>query len=144
MAKLGEAVAPQVHRLVKALLEQDTALLSNIGLSKRRRSYLRRKARNAKRHQLAPADALLAALILLGEEILVEDVSGIAPKRYAIWARPIADGLTQEGPPKPVQMSLLAALDFPPAATATIQRAESKGPRRVELALEVELPIKVA
>jgi hypothetical protein len=39
---------------------------------------------------------------------------------------------------QPVQLSLLAALDFL-NSVATIEKAERKGPNRVELALTVEL-----
>ena len=145
MARIGEAVREQLDQLITDLLAQDARVLTKIGISKQRRNYLKNKD-PARAKKLPPTDAVLAALILLRREITVEGVHNLEGTaiRYAISARERPDALSSECHREPVQMSLLAGLDFPPETTATIQRAERKGPNRIELLLNVELQPKAS
>jgi len=78
---------------------------------------------------------------LLRKEIVVEGVSlgGGNAARYSIVALEQPDGHSGLESREPIQMSLLAGLDFSPGAEATIERAERKGPNRVELLVNVQL-----
>jgi hypothetical protein len=138
MPTIQEAVRSQVESLVESLLSnQNPRLLTAVGISRKQRHYLKGGPK-----RLPATEAVLAALILLGKEIVVEGVfpaNGSRTSRYSIVAvERREDGTTSEGA-QPVQLSLLAGLDFPAGATATIRRAESKGPGRVELQLDVSL-----
>jgi len=122
--------------------------LTGIGIGKQRRKYLKesRKDKGVKKSvkKLPPTDVVFAALIMLQKEIVVEGVPlqpGSLANRYAIVAveRPSDSQAAASRERQPVQLSLLPALDFPASSVATIERAERKGPNRVELALTVEL-----
>jgi hypothetical protein len=145
MASIGEAVRQQLDELIADLLAQDARTLTGMGISKQRRNYFK-NSDVTKKKKLPPTDAVLAALILLGREIIVEGVStskGTAV-RYSIAAFEQPGSALPDRRRRPVQMSLLAGLDFPPESTATIQRAERKGPHRIELLLNVEIEPKAS
>jgi hypothetical protein len=140
MATIEDAVRDQLKSLVKDLLTQDPRLLTGAGISKQRRNYLKSRDRGKNAKKLPPADAVFAALILLRKEITVQGVFGSGregPKSYSIVAleRGPDDSLPTLVPQ--VQMSLLAGLEFSQEAEATIERAERKGPHRVELQLKI-------
>jgi len=142
MSRIDDAVRRQLNDLVNDLLGQKARTLTKLGLSKRRRHYLKSEKPSKKCPQLPPADAVIAALIMLRREIIVEGVPGLEAERCSIIARPQSVPSTE--PQEMVQMSLLAGLDFPAEATPSIERAERKGPNRVELLVSVQLPAKTA
>lgn len=134
---IEEALRDQLNGLMTDLLAQKAGVLSSAGISKHNRRYWKKRQLN-QTTKLPPTEAVLAALILLRREIIVEGVSGLGggkPRRYAIVALELEDGLAVHH--EPAQMSLLAGLDFSPEAEATIERAERKGPNRVELELSI-------
>jgi len=142
MATIEEAVRDQLKSLVADVLTKDARVLTGAGISKQRRNYLKRRDQGKDSKKLPPADAVLAALILLRREIIVQGVFGSAdgkPRQYLIAAFEQREGAPISTSAQPVQMSLLAALDFSPESVATIERAERKGPHRVELQLNVKL-----
>lgn len=141
MVTIQQAVQEQLDQLLADLLEEDPRLLTRIGISKNSRGYLKRRGRQNKKAKLPPVDAVLAALVLLRRKIVVEGVAGPGgkPSRCSICAREEPSEPSAGHGEVPVQMSLLAGLDFPPEASATIERAERKGPNRVELLLNVQV-----
>jgi hypothetical protein len=150
MATIEDVVREQLDTLMRDLLAQRARTLTGIGIGKQRRKYLkesRKKDDGVKK--LPPVDVVLAALIMLRKEIVIEGVQlqsgSLGAHRYAIVAveRPLSSQATASLERQPVQLSLLASLDFPASSVATIERAERKGPNRVELALTVELGSKV-
>ena len=145
MSTIEEAVREQLDTLMRDLLTQCARTLTGIGIGKQRRKYLKESRKDDGVKRLPPADIVLAALIMLRKEIVVEGVAlqpgALEAHRYAIVAveRPSPSRGTASQERRPVQLSLLAALDFPASSVATIERAERKGPNRVELVLNVEL-----
>src|SRR5438874_73833 len=137
MATIEEAVREQLDALVRDLLAQRARTLTGIGVGKQRRKYLKESRRDDGVKKLPPTDVVFAALIMLRKEIVVEGVplqSGSSGShRFAIVAveRPALSQATPSKERQPVQLSLLAALDFPMNSVATIERAERKGPNRV-------------
>jgi hypothetical protein len=123
------------------LFKQDARVLGRVGIKKQRRYYLKDEERSKRVTKLPPTDAVLAALILLGKQIVVEGLSlnGTRAPRYSIVALEQPEDNSAAKPTQPAQMSLLAGLDFPPEAEATIERAQRKGPNRIELLLNVRL-----
>lgn len=147
MPRIHEAVFDQVERLIDDLLKEDPRTLTRIGISKQNRNYLKNRVRRNKRRQLPPADAVMAGLIVLQRDIVVEVNTGRGndePRRYLITARAVARDVSSVVAEGPVQMSILAGLDFSTGSVATIQRAERKGPNRVELHLDVAVQPKTA
>lgn len=141
MATIQQAVQEQLDQLLADLLKMDPRLLTRIGISKNNREYLKRRGHQNKKPKLPPADAVLAALVLLRRNIVVEGLPGPngKPLHCSICARDESSEQSAGHGGEPVQMSLLAGLDFPPEASATIERAERKGANRVELLLNVRI-----
>jgi hypothetical protein len=145
MATIEEAVREQLDTLMRDLLAQRARTLTGFGIGKQRRKYLKESRKDDGVKRLPPTDVVFAALIMLRKEIVVEGVplqpGSLGGRRYAIIAveRPLSSQATASQERQPVQLSLLAALDFPASSVATIERAERKGPNRVELELTVEL-----
>ena len=83
----------------------------------------------------------MAALILLRKEIVIEGLSlgGADAGRYSIVALEQPNGRSELDFREPVQMSLLAGLDFSSVAETIIERVERKGPSRIELLMNVQL-----
>lgn len=139
MPTIQEAVRSQVEALVERLLStENPRRLTAVGISAKQRHYLKKGAPK----RLPATEAVLAALILLGEEIVVDGVfpaNGARTSRYSIIAIERSENGTTSERAQPVEMSLLAGLDFSTGATATIERAQKKGPNRVELRLNVRL-----
>jgi hypothetical protein len=146
MSTMQDAVRAQLEGFMTDLFKQDARVLDRAGITKQRRSYLKSEERSKKVTKLPPTDAVLVALILLRKPIVVEGVSlnGTRAPRYTIVALQHPKAQSVATPTKPVQMSLLAGLDFPPESEATIERAQRKGPNRVELLLNVRLPGKAS
>jgi len=133
--------------MMNDLFKQDARVLDRVGITKQRRSYLKSEERGKRVTKLPPTDAVLAALILLRKQIIVEGLSfnGTKVLRYSIIAlEQPRDNSAAKPTQQPVQMSLLAGLDFPPEAEATIERAQRKGSNRIELLLNVQLRPKVS
>jgi hypothetical protein len=135
MATIEEAIREQVAPLMKELLNQNPRLLTRLGIDRKWRRY----CNSGGLKTLPPTDAILAALILLGREIVVEGLSlGVADdSRYLILALKQSRDSRESASRVPVQMSLLAGLDFSSGTEATFERAEKKGPGRVELHFSV-------
>ena len=138
---IDEAVKEQLKDLMADLFRQDGKILTEIGIPKERRYYFNRGRKDGV-DKPPPADLLIAALVLLRREIVIEGVSlgsGVEPgPAYSVVARERVSGNTSTPAiTPPTQMSLLAALDFPLETEATIERAERKGPHRVELAISL-------
>jgi len=146
MSTIQDAVREQLESLMIELFKQDARVLNRVGITKQRRSYLRSEERSKKVTKLPPTDAVLLALILLRKQIVVEGVSlnGAKAPRYTIVALQHPQTDSVEEPTQPVQMSLLAGLEFPSEAEATIERAQRKGPNRIELLLNVRLRPKAS
>jgi hypothetical protein len=138
---IDEAVREQLKDLMADLLRHDGRILTEVGIPKQRRYYFNRGLKNGV-EKLPPADMLLAALVLLRREVVIAGLSlgsgGTPGPTYSVGARECGSGnASTPAITPPIQMSLLAALDFPPETEATIERAEKKGPHRVELALHL-------
>jgi len=136
MPTIQEAIRGQVESLVEVLLStQNPRLLTALGISKQRRQYLKGGSK-----KLPATEAILAGLILLGKEIVIQGVfpaNGSGAKQYSIIAVERREDGSASKPAQQMQLSLLAGLDFP--NETTIERVEKKGPSRVELHLNVRV-----
>ena len=137
MATIKEAIQEQVEALMSELLNQKPRLLTGLGIDRKWRRY----CKSGELKKLPPTDAVLAALILLGRGIVVDGLAlgGANAPRYSIVALAQPNGHSGLASRVPIQLSLLAGLDLSPGAEATIERAERKGPNRIELLMNVQL-----
>src|ERR1035441_1592074 len=121
MPTIQQAIQRQLESLVESLLStQNPRLLTAVGISKQQRYYLKGGLKG-----LPATEAVLAALILLGEEIVVEGVfpaNGSRTGRYSIIAVERREDGTSERI-QPLQLSLLAGLDFPGFTASKIGHA---------------------
>jgi hypothetical protein len=135
---IDEAVRQQLKELMIDLFQQDPRILTRVGIPKQRRNYFKR-GRKVDVETLPPADLLLAALVLLRKEVVIEGLSlgsgGAQAPAYLVGARELGSGTPTTSITPPFQMSLLAALDFPPETETVLECVEKKGPHRVELAI---------
>src|SRR6266496_2821794 len=76
MVTIKDAVSDQLDVMMRELFKHRKMWLQEAGISKQRRNYLKgREQANKKRKTLPPTDAVFAALIVLGGEIVVNGVS---------------------------------------------------------------------